>query len=223
VKQVADGVFQLGGFPPNGINVFLADGVIFDAATRYAGRRILRQVKDHEVTAHALTHAHPDHQGASHELCEKRGVPLWVGEHDADAAEDPKLIGERQPDHWLTQLYYRRWTGPGHPVARKLVEGEEVGSFRVLFTPGHSAGHVVYWREADRVLIVGDVLCNMDTLTGIPGLQEPKPFFTPDPARNRESVRKLAPLEPRVVLFGHGAPLKDQRKWEAFMDKLPAA
>jgi glyoxylase-like metal-dependent hydrolase (beta-lactamase superfamily II) len=220
MKQVADGVWQLRGFPPNGINVYFADGVLFDAATRYAGRRILRQLKDRQVTEHALTHAHSDHQGASHEVCEKLGIPLAIGENDADAIEDPKIIGERQPDHWLTQLYYRRWTGPAHPVARRLREGDQVGSFSVLDAPGHSEGHVVYWRESDGVLIVGDVMCNMDTLTGIPGLQEPKPYFTPDPERNRESIRKLAPLEPKVVLFGHGGPLRDRAKWESFMSTL---
>jgi hydroxyacylglutathione hydrolase len=221
MRQVADGVWQLRGFPPNGINVYFADGVVFDAASRYAGRRILRQVKGHEVSAHAVTHAHPDHQGASHEICEKLNIPLWIGELDADAIEHPELIGQRQPDHRLAQFYAKFFTGPAHSVARQLREGDEVGSFKVLDAPGHSAGHVVFWRESDRVLIIGDVLCNMDTVTGIPGLQEPKPFFTPDPARNRESIRKLAPLEPRVVLFGHGAPLRDTRKWDALMQKLP--
>lgn len=44
---------------------------------------------------------------------------------------------------------------------------------------------------------------------------------TPDPARNRESARKLAALEPELVCFGHGAPLRDQRKLKQFVDGLP--
>jgi hydroxyacylglutathione hydrolase len=221
VKQLADGVWQLRGFPPNAINVYLIEDVLIDAASRYARRRILRELRGHTVSAHALTHAHPDHQGASHAVCTRLGIPFWVPEGDADAAEDPTLIGRRQPQRALAQFYYRTFTGPGHPVDRRLAAGDDVAGFRVIDTPGHSAGHVVYWREADRVLIVGDVLTNMDINTGIPGLHEPKPYLTPDPAENRRSARKLAPLEPRLVLFGHGRPLRDTNRFLDFVESLP--
>jgi hydroxyacylglutathione hydrolase len=221
MKQVADGVWQLSGFPPNAINVYFADGVIFDAATRYEARRILKQVSGREVRAHALTHAHPDHQGATRAICERLGVPLLAGAADADAAENPELIGRRQPDHWLAQFFFKTMTGPGHPVARKLREGDQVGSFKVIDAPGHSAGHVVFWREEDRVLIVGDVVLTADPLTLLPGLREPKPYLTPDPAENRRSIRKLGPLQPKLVLSGHGPPLRDTRKWDEFVEQLP--
>jgi glyoxylase-like metal-dependent hydrolase (beta-lactamase superfamily II) len=221
VKELAPDVFQLSGFPPNGINVFLIDDVLVDAASRHAGRRILRQIKDREVNAHAITHAHPDHQGASHEVCEKLGIPYWVPEADVAAAENPELIGEGQPSHPIASFYNRIFTGPAHPVDRALKEGDQVGSFKVLDVPGHSPGHVAFWRESDRVLILGDVLNNLNITTGIPGLHEPKPYLTPDPARNRESARKLARLEPAVVGFGHGAPTRDTRKFVDFIDGLP--
>jgi hydroxyacylglutathione hydrolase len=222
VRELAPGLWQLRGFPPNGINVFLMGDVLVDAATRRAGRRILKQLQGRKVTAHALTHAHPDHQGASHEVCTKLGLPFWVGERDADAAEDPRLIEERQADVRINKLANRFWTGPGHPVDRRLREGDEVAGFAVLDVPGHSEGHVAFWREADRVLVLGDVLNNMDVMTGRPGLREPKWFFTPDPARNRESIRKLAVLEPALACFGHGAPLRDPGALSQFAASLPA-
>jgi hydroxyacylglutathione hydrolase len=95
-----------------------------------------------------------------------------------------------------------------------------VAGFTVLHVPGHSAGHVAYWRESDRALIVGDVITNINTVTGLPGLHEPKTFFTPDPARNRESARRLAALEPELVCFGHGRPLRDPRRLSEFVAKL---
>jgi glyoxylase-like metal-dependent hydrolase (beta-lactamase superfamily II) len=222
VKELAPGVWQLSGFPPNGINVFLLEDVLVDAASRHAGRRILRQLRGRTVTAHALTHAHPDHQGASKEICETLGVPFWVGERDADAAENPDLIKERQPDHPVARFYDRIFRGPGRRVDRILREGDEVAGFKVLDSPGHSAGHVSYWRESDRVLVLGDVLNNMDVITAVPGLHEPKPFLTPDPVENRRSIRKLAALQPSLVLFGHGAPLRDAGKLQRFVEKLPA-
>jgi hydroxyacylglutathione hydrolase len=222
MRRVADGVWQLRGFPPNAINVFLVGDVLVDAATRHAGRRILRQLKGREVSTHLVTHAHPDHQGASHVVCTQLGIPLWCGETDADAVEDPRLIGERQPDTALAQLFHRTMTGPAHPVDRRLHEGDRVGDFTVLDVPGHSAGHIALWREGDRVLILGDVLNSQDVLTGRPGIREPKPYLTPDPERNRESARRLAQLEPQIVCFGHGPTLTDGSKLTRFVDGLPS-
>lgn len=221
MRQLADDLWILSGHPRHAINVYVIGDVLIDAATRRAGRRILRQIEGRGITAHALTHAHPDHQGASHEICEKLGIPLWCGEHDADAMEQG-TIPQTQPDHFVNRVIDRFWLGPPHPVARRLQEGDEVAGFQVLHVPGHSAGHVAFWRESDRALILGDVVNNLDTFTGLPGLRVPKAIFTPDPARNRESARRLAALEPELVCFGHGAPLRDPRKLREFVAKLPA-
>ena len=220
MKEVANGVWQLSGFPPNAINVYLVGDVLIDAASRHAGRRILRQLEGRPIAAHAITHAHPDHQGASKEVCQRLGIPFLVPEDDADAAEEPTLIKERQPNHPVGRFYYRVFVGPGHKVDRTLREGDEVAGFQVIDTPGHSAGHVSFWRESDRVLILGDVLTHMDVLTGLPGLHEPKPYLTPDPERNRVSIRRLGELEPALVLFGHGPPLRDTRKFVEFCHRV---
>jgi glyoxylase-like metal-dependent hydrolase (beta-lactamase superfamily II) len=194
--------------------------VLVDAATRLAGRRILRQLNGREISAHLITHAHPDHQGASHEVCEKLGIPAWCGEREAEVVERPELIRERQPDVALNKLLWRVWAGPGHPVERRLNEGDEVAGFTVLDTPGHSAGHIALWRESDRVLIAGDVLNSMNLVTTVPGLHEPPKTFTPDPARNRESIKRIAALQPSLACFGHGPPWRDPGKLTAFASSL---
>jgi glyoxylase-like metal-dependent hydrolase (beta-lactamase superfamily II) len=229
MEELAPGVWHVRGQRPPistvakwGINVYLIEDVLIDASTRHSGGRILRELEGRQVSAHALTHAHPDHQGASHEVCEALGIPFWCPEDDVDAAENPDLIAERQPSHPVAQFFARVFTGPGHKVDRALTEGDEVAGFKVLDVPGHSAGHVAYWRESDEVLILGDVLNNMDVMTGVPGLRDPKPFLTPDPAENRRSAKRLAALEPKLVLFGHGAPLTDTQKFVEFVNGLPA-
>jgi len=221
MKQLAEDLYQLKGRPPNAINVYIAGDVLIDAATRQAERRILRQIEGRTLSAHALTHAHPDHQGSSHAICERLGIPLWCGQGDAPAVETPGGIKNPKAPAWLNRVQERFWTGPPHPVARALHEGDEVAGFTVLETPGHSVGHVSLWRESDRVLIVGDVLGNMNFITGIPGLNLPPDLFTPDPARNRDSARRLAALEPALACFGHGAPLRDPRKLADFVARLP--
>jgi hydroxyacylglutathione hydrolase len=134
---------------------------------------------------------------------------------------DPGGISNSQAPGWLNRLQQRFWTGPPHPVARALIEGDEVAGFTVLESPGHSPGQVAYWRESDRVLILGDVLNNMNLITAIPGLHEPPEVFTPDPARNRRSARRLAALRPQLTCFGHGPPLRDAGKLADFIARLP--
>jgi glyoxylase-like metal-dependent hydrolase (beta-lactamase superfamily II) len=222
LKKLADDLHILSGFPPYAINVYLMGDVLVDAGSRHAAKRILRQLRGRTVSAHALTHAHADHQGSSHEICDTLGIPLWCGEGDADAMEDGR-IRDRMPAHPVNTLIGLVFPGPPHPVARRLHEGDQVAGFEVLEVPGHSAGHVAYWREQDRTLVCGDVFTNMDTITGLPGLHEPKSFFTPDPERNRESMRRLAALEPELVCFGHGAPLRDPAKLRRFTDRVARA
>jgi len=228
VKEIAEEVYLLSGWPPNAINVYLVGErrqpgcVLVDAATRQAERRIFKQLAGRTLSAHALTHVHPDHQGASHAVCERFGVPLWCGEGDVAAMENPgKVTGARAPA-WLKGVQERFWVGPPHPVAKALDEGEEVAGFTVLETPGHTRGHVAFWRERDRVLILGDVLNNMNLMTGIPGLHEPPHMFAVDPAQNRASARRLAALRPSLACFGHGAPLRDPGKLADFVAGLPA-
>ena len=72
----------------------------------------------------------------------------------------------------------------GTPVARTLAAGDALAAgFMVLETPGHSPGHVSFWRESDGTLLCGDVFFNMHLLTTAPGLHQPPALFTPDPAR----------------------------------------
>ena len=222
MKELAEGVWHLNTVRmPNAVNAYLIGDVLIDAGGRRSGKMILGQLQGHDVNAHAITHAHPDHQGASDEVCTKLGVPYWVPANDVDAAEDPSLIRQRQPDHPVARFYDRIFTGPGRKVDRPLSEGDEVAGFKVIETPGHSAGHVVFWREADGALVVGDVLNNMNIWTGIPGLHEPKPYLTPDPAENRRSAKKLGPLEPKLVVFGHGPPLRETKRFVEFVGALP--
>jgi glyoxylase-like metal-dependent hydrolase (beta-lactamase superfamily II) len=109
------------------------------------------------------------------------------------------------------------------PVGRVLRDGDEVAGFRVVHTPGHTPGHVVYFRESDRVALAGDLLANLNFLTGQPGLREPPWFFSADPAQNRRSVQLLASLRPSVVCFGHGPPLHDLAQLERIAERLARA
>jgi hydroxyacylglutathione hydrolase len=211
MTELAPGVHLLTGLPKYGINWYLVGDVLIDAGGRPDAGRIINQLRGHEVRAHALTHAHSDHQGSSHAVCSKLGIPFLVPEHEVPVAENPELIKQRMPNHPMPKLTYAMFHGPGHKVDQVLHEGDEVAGFTVLDTPGHSAGHVSFWRESDRVLICGDVICTWHSflMQLRPGVREPADYFTPDPAENRRSIKRIAGLDPALVLVGHGPPLYD--------------
>jgi hydroxyacylglutathione hydrolase len=219
MHRVAEDVFHIPLSPRDGVNAYLLGEVVVDAGTKGAGRRLVRALQGHAVGVHALTHAHPDHAGGSKRVVDAFEVPVWVGERDrADVESGRPLIA----DSWAKPVMTRLVRYPPVAVARSLREGDVVGpGFVVLETPGHSPGHVSYWRESDRTLVCGDVLFNMNIVTTARGLREPPAMFTPDPARNRDSARRLAALEPELVLFGHGPPLRDPSILKEFVDALP--
>lgn len=217
MREIAPDVHLITGFPPFAVNCFLIGDVLVDAMGRGDAKRILKALQGRTVSAHALTHAHPDHQGSSHAVCEALGIPLWVHELDAPAVLDPSLIRQRQKSHPINTLMDKIFTGPAHPVDRTIAEGDVVGGFTVLETPGHSVGHVCFWRESDRVLIAGDVLNTQHSLLLFPrGPREPVGAFTPDPETNRASIRRLGELEPAVVCVGHGPVWRDTKRFVEF-------
>jgi glyoxylase-like metal-dependent hydrolase (beta-lactamase superfamily II) len=86
--------------------------------------------------------------------------------------------------------------------------------WRWIHTPGHSAGHVSLFREADRTLIAGDAFVTtknesvMAVIARRPMVHRPPAYFTPDWASARVSVQRLAALEPELAATGHGPPMR---------------
>ena len=212
MRELAPDVWQLSGWPPNNINVYVIGDVLIDSGLGFHRGRVLRQIEGRPISAHALTHAHLDHYGSSHAICGQLGVPLWCGAGDVEAVEAGKMVvsnGRMVP------------AARAHPIARALHEGDDVAGFQVLDVPGHSPGHVAYWRESDRVLVCGDVMWGYNPFLMMGNLMEPWAFANPDTAKNRESARRLAALEPSLVCFGHGKPLRDTQRFIAAVERLP--
>jgi glyoxylase-like metal-dependent hydrolase (beta-lactamase superfamily II) len=219
MEELASNVYILHGFPKYAINAYLLGGILVDAGIRFMRRSLMSQLRGRQLDAHVLTHAHPDHQGNSHAICSTFGLPLWCGRHDAPAMERGTLSA-LLPNSLINRLLAICVGGSGHPVERRLREGDRVGDFTIIETPGHTPGHISLWRAADRTLILGDVLANQHPVTQKVGLIEPLARFTLDPARNRQSVAAVAALGPRLVCFGHGPPLRDLAKLRAFVMRL---
>jgi hydroxyacylglutathione hydrolase len=222
LKYLAPGVWRLKQLPVPSINVYLAGDVLIDAGRRWDRRRIFAEIEGREISMLALTHVHPDHQGVAKDICQAREIPLACHADDVEAMEGRRPIQEAAPRNLCNRLIKRFWQGPPREVDRVLSEGDEVAGFRVVHAPGHSRGEVIFFRDSDRVAICGDVIRNMSYATGLPGVKEPPGIFTYDPLENRRSIRKLAELEPRLVLPGHGPAVTDMAAFERFVAALPA-
>jgi glyoxylase-like metal-dependent hydrolase (beta-lactamase superfamily II) len=226
VNQIAPDVHQIALTPRNAINAYLVGKVLVDTGIAPSAKKLAPIVREHGVEAIALTHAHGDHAGSAGKLSEEFGLPVWVGAADREAAETGTVVLKQAfQKPGLSVIAGAMANFKKVPVARALAEGDELAAgFTVLDVPGHSPGHVAYWRASDGVLIAGDVFFNMHLLTTVPGLRQPPGAFTPDPAQNRASERKLAALEPSVVGFGHGPVLSDDAAGQLrrFVDALPA-
>jgi hydroxyacylglutathione hydrolase len=227
MREIAPDVFHLPVTPRNGVNTYLLGDVLVDTGLRTSSKKIKAALGDRKPKAIALTHAHGDHGGSARKLSAELGVPVWVSGPDREATETGKVVAKSPYDKpGLSVIAGIMGNFPGVKVDRTFGEGDELtAGFTVLDTPGHSPGHVSFWRESDGVLICGDVFFNMNILTTVPGLRQPPGPFTIDPALNRASERRLAALEPKVAGFGHGPVLTDDTagKISRFVTTLPAA
>lgn len=217
MQQMATDVWRLASWRPL-INVYLAGDVLIDAGRRQDAKRILAQLDGRPLELVALTHAHADHQGSAHEVCEAHGVPLACHGDDVDAMEGRASMAGTSA---IGRLVVRRWGGPPHTVARTLREGDEVAGFRVVHAPGHSPGEVIFFRESDGVAICGDVIRNVSYATMRSKILEPPDAFNDDTNQNRVSIRKLAELGPSLILPGHGDAVRDMGAFERFVSTLP--
>jgi glyoxylase-like metal-dependent hydrolase (beta-lactamase superfamily II)/predicted ester cyclase len=217
LEKVAEGVWRLrGGFPGKDFNVYFVeedDGVtVFDAgisamtnAVAAAGARL------GGITRVVLGHAHPDHRGVAPGL----GVPVLC--HAADRA-DAEADGGVHYFHldrlnFLASRAYPRllrlWDGGPVKIADTVDEGDEIAGFQVVHVPGHAPGMIALWRPADRIALTTDAFYLLDPQTGLPK-REPTvahAAFNFDTDAARESMRKLAALDPAVCWPGHLGPL----------------
>ena len=225
MHQIAPDVFHVPLTPRNGVNAYLIGDVLVDTGLPTSAGKLKNIVRERGVKTIALTHAHGDHVGSARKLKDEFDLPVWVGTKDRDAAEAGKAV-KKDPFNapGLSLIAGALGDFKAVPVSRVLNEGDELAAgFTVLDTPGHSPGHVSFWRADDKVLICGDVWFNMHLLTTIPGLRQPPGPFTVNPKQNRDSERKLADLRPSIVGFGHGPVITDgaAAKLSDFVADLP--
>jgi glyoxylase-like metal-dependent hydrolase (beta-lactamase superfamily II) len=211
------------------VNVFgvsFPDGswTLIDAGVPHSAKRIRKWADESfgvPPRAIVLTHGHFDHAGSAKVLADEWNVPVYA--HPLELQFLNGTSSYPPPDPMagggvmalLSPLY------PSGPIdlgnrLRPLTESDVAGllpGWRMIHTPGHTIGHISFFRESDGTLLVGDALCTVqsESMMAIaqqrPELHGPPSYYTPDWIAARASVDTLASLQPRTLAPGHGQPV----------------
>lgn len=166
-----------------------------------------------------LTHGHFDHAGSAEALAD-----LWDVTVFAHRLELPFIDGRSEyppPDPTVGGFMAQAIRFIPIP---KIDLGDRVQEmpmrrlpgmvgWDVIETPGHTPGHVSFYRKKDGTLIAGDAVTTMnqdsffDTITRKAQVCRPPEYYTFNWGQAEESVRKLARLRPDVLVAGHGEPM----------------
>jgi glyoxylase-like metal-dependent hydrolase (beta-lactamase superfamily II)/predicted ester cyclase len=217
LEHVADGVWLLRGGVPRAMNVyFLEDeggGVtLFDAGIAQMTNAVAGAAATlGGVNRIVLGHADVDHRGVAAGL----GVPVYCHPAERTAAEEGEPQRDyhhveqlRIPSRWVYPRLMEYWNSGPVEIAGTIEEGDDVNGFRVVHLPGHAPGLVALFRERDRLALTTDCFYVADVDTSRPQPPAPAPdAFNQDTAQARESIRKLAELDPAACWPGHLGPL----------------
>jgi glyoxylase-like metal-dependent hydrolase (beta-lactamase superfamily II) len=156
-----------------------------------------------------FTHQDLDHVGSGAALVRQSDATVLA--HPADS---PHIEGSLRPLKFTPEMVERR------PQMREILERLEpvrvdkhledgdrldlAGGTRVIFTPGHTPGHLSLYLERPKVLVAGDAL----TAEG-GHLNGPNPPFTLDVGEAARSVRRLAELDVETIVCYHGGVVGD--------------
>jgi hydroxyacylglutathione hydrolase len=146
------------------------------------------------------THFHTDHVGGNHQLQTNYNVPIaahyWEGEMlnqgDKEACTSNYLDQSIAPYHVDRMLHNGEWIDYGN------------GEMQVIHTPGHSLGHISLYFPHEKMLISGDALQSNDV-----GWLNPFREGAGCLHRAILTLKRLAQLDLRLVVPGHGAIITD--------------
>jgi glyoxylase-like metal-dependent hydrolase (beta-lactamase superfamily II) len=169
-----------------------------------------------------MTHGHFDHAGGLQTLAKEWDVPVYA--HTLELpylngsasypAPDPRVGGGMMA--LLSPMYPR---GP-YDVSQWLQPLPADGTvphmpgWRWIHAPGHTPGQIALWREGDRTLLSADafITTRQESAYAVAAQSEelhgPPMYYTQDWQSARDSVQKLAALEPELVITGHGAAMQ---------------
>jgi glyoxylase-like metal-dependent hydrolase (beta-lactamase superfamily II) len=245
-KEIARGVYCMEvGKGISRSNVYFVQSksswVLIDAASANCGRLIRSTAEalfgaNTQADSILLTHDHPDHAGSALELARLWGCPVYMHPDELPLAIAEELsVMERYAnplDRWIILPLLHAMPRQRvksmllkqslKDVARALDPGDAVPNlpgWKWIPSPGHTPGHIAFFRTGDGTLITGDavITADLNSFSGILSwclrtqkqtISGPPLYSTRNKREAKESVTALAALDPRVLASGHGVPME---------------
>ena len=113
---------------------------------------VIAFIETHDLTLERviLTHGHYDHIAGINKMLEyKEDIEVYVGEEEEDFLIDADLS-------LSTMLNGMAFKFKGRAITVK--EGDMVGDFKVIDTPGHTRGSKCFYNEKEGVIFSGDTM-----------------------------------------------------------------
>lgn len=175
------------------VSFYRVGDLMVDTGFAHARPLVLEALGDEEISAICCTHHHEDHTGNAAVLSDRHRCPVFV--------HHPELLETEGLD---TLLPYRRlfWGSPSLKEAKSMVgtvSGRQA-MLEVIPTPGHSQTHVALFEPDSRTVFVGDLFV-------APGASAV--MTHENPCLLIDSLRRVAALEPKRMLTGHGRNHRD--------------
>lgn len=156
----------------------------------------------HEISTLILSHAHPDHIGSARPIKEETDCKVLCHPAEKGWIEDVQRQAQERPVPGFDGLVSGSTPVDGLLQDGDLLDMEDGMRYRVMHTPGHSAGSISLLSEDEKFLFAGDAL-------PVPG---DLPIYDDiaSCARSIQKMRKLKNIE--VLLSSWEAPIrgKDQ-------------
>ena len=220
--EVADGIYEFRGVS----NFYIVvDKEIFVVDTGMPGNagKIIKYLENelhHEpkdIKTIVITHHHFDHTGSLDKLKKITGAKVAVSGEDAEYLTDEKSQAGSAlmiPLIKLLNFIYRI-----KPVKPDIIlgEGDHVGDYQVIHTPGHTPGSICLYNPINKVIFTGDNLQYADGKIKGPGSR-----LIPEPEQYKKSIEKLGELDIGMILTGHGKPVTSDanKKLAEYIKKL---
>ena len=214
VEREKDGLWRIVFHLPTSTNCWVLEdtdeltlvdaGCVWNSGTILDTIRSLEKATAKPLRRIALTHAHPDHAGAAAELARETGAAVYAHELEIPYLNGSSSLGDIS-GNTLSHAFHRTAHSLGMlnpPVvegAQLVRDADQVGSLRVIHTPGHTPGSSSFWSEKHRALFIGDNASNRFNLLSIN-----MSIFTLAWEQLMESFEKYQNYDARLILPGHG-------------------